>query len=727
MKENTIDHQGDYNKKQVLNCVPNRMDIAGNYSSDSDGKTDVAKIICIKDLEASDADDTDKANNCKITLCNQLSRSEVAVLENNVHVPKWLRFIEYPFKIGVTKVIFLVSALSSGSKAKDMAPMLINYEVEGETKEEINSISNSERDEEDGIVNANKSEEIVVTKVKNAVNNNSASEKVGIVSSSDLSPSEIAVLENNVHVPKWLRFIEYPFKIRSDKGDFLPEATGWSMDATARGPVNQAGTYFGACLLTLASAQAGCNGMVCGEDNRIYGMKPSSLLTTVTAVVSVVAALVMPLTGAVVDHSSHRKTIGVATAIAVLIATGAQIGISESNWFVILCLEAVGGFSLIVHTTSVFSYMPDLSLVESQIVKYSTGFHIRRYTVSGIFTAACTLYSFLSKVDGDRIGNQIRLCRFAASFSFSIAVVLFGYAWIFCFRKRPPSRKKPAEKSLMAIGFSSVSKTFGRIFSCVSKYRALKWLMISMLFSPESGAGTVLSIATTFLTVYLRMKALQLSITVFIMFVAQIPGSIIGKLLCNRFNPFVSYRASLAAFAVSAAITVVVLNPERIWLVYVLSGIWGCAFGCFYSTQRVLFCKLIPSGKQFEFMGFFAFFGNLLSWLPPILFTILNEQGVSMKIGFSLLPAFSFVSLFFSLFMGSYSDAVEAAAVMEEESEEFGADMISHQEKTKQTAQTSSRDGSENEPIFVKNIGDKGDLKGGCRRSPANKGPFTGI
>eukprot|EP00547_Thalassionema_nitzschioides_P011829 CAMPEP_0194261294 /NCGR_PEP_ID=MMETSP0158-20130606/45952_1 /TAXON_ID=33649 /ORGANISM="Thalassionema nitzschioides, Strain L26-B" /LENGTH=717 /DNA_ID=CAMNT_0039001411 /DNA_START=24 /DNA_END=2178 /DNA_ORIENTATION=- len=604
MKENTIDHQGDYNKKQVLNCVPNRMDIAGNYSSDSDGKTDVAKIICIKDLEASDADDTDKANNCKITLCNQLSRSEVAVLENNVHVPKWLRFIEYPFKI------------------------------------------------------------------------------------------------------------------RSDKGDFLPEATGWSMDATARGPVNQAGTYFGACLLTLASAQAGCNGMVCGEDNRIYGMKPSSLLTTVTAVVSVVAALVMPLTGAVVDHSSHRKTIGVATAIAVLIATGAQIGISESNWFVILCLEAVGGFSLIVHTTSVFSYMPDLSLVESQIVKYSTGFHIRRYTVSGIFTGACTLYSFLSKVDGDRIGNQIRLCRFAASFSFSIAVVLFGYAWIFCFRKRPPSRKKPAEKSLMAIGFSSVSKTFGRIFSCVSKYRALKWLMISMLFSPESGAGTVLSIATTFLTVYLRMKALQLSITVFVMFVAQIPGSIIGKLLCNRFNPFVSYRASLAAFAVSAAITVVVLNPERIWLVYVLSGIWGCAFGCFYSTQRVLFCKLIPSGKQFEFMGFFAFSGNLLSWLPPILFTILNEQGVSMRIGFSLLPAFSFVSLFFSLFMGSYSDAVEAAAAMEEESEKLEASI---QEETKQTALSSNDVNTFDDSISCNVVGS--DFDGGCRRSPAYKGP----
>jgi len=547
-------------------------------------------------------------------------------------------------------------------------------------------------------------------------NNEANSDSTKSTSNKGLSPSEIAVLEKGIRIPKWLRFIEYPFKIKNEKGDFLIEATGWSMDATARGPLNQAGTYFGACLLTLASVEAGCNEILCDEDNRIYGMKPSSLLTTVTAVVSVVAALVMPFVGAIVDHSFHRKTIGVLTAIALLVATGAQIGISESNWFIILCLEALGGFSLMVHTTSVLSYMPDLSMDESEIVKYSTGFHIRRYAVSSMFTAACTLYSFFSKVDKDMIGNQIRLCRFAAALSFSIAALLLGYAWIFCFHKRGPLRKKPAEKSLVSIGFSSVCKSLGRILGCVSKYRALKWLMISMLFSPENGGGTILSIATTVLTVFLRMKALQLSISVFVMFVAQIPGSMIGRLVCNRFNPLISYRSALATFAISSTIPVFALSPDRIWLVYVFSGIWGCAFGCFYSTQRVLFCKLIPKGNQFEYMGFFAFFGNLLSWLPPILFTILNERGVSMRIGFALLPIFAFVALFFTLFMGSYSNALQAVVQMEDASKEFETSKLSGEAETKHTVQTSSqvsvRAGyTVQEPHY----------KGGCRRKVTNR------
>mmetsp|Transcript_29483 Transcript_29483/g.44633 ORF Transcript_29483/g.44633 Transcript_29483/m.44633 type:complete len:612 (-) Transcript_29483:67-1902(-) len=602
-----------------------------------------------------------------------------------------------------------------------MTPKLISQEVEGEAKEEINSLSNSEGDEENGVFKvANEHESSDSWDIK-------AFEKALDGRSSDnLSPSEIAVLENEILIPKWLRFIEYPFKIKNKKGDFLIEATGWSMDAAARGPLNQAGTYFGACLLTLASVEAGCNGIFCGEDNRIYGMKPSSLLTTVTAVVSVLAALVMPVVGAIVDHSYHRKTIGSLTAVAVLIATGSQIGISESNWFIILCLEALGGLSLMVHTTSVFTYMPDLSLDEAQIVKYSTGFHIRRYVISSMFTAACTLYSFFSRVDGDMIGNQIRLCRFAASLAFSIAAILLGYAWIFCFRKRQPSRKKPVEKSLVSVGFSSVCKSLGRILGCISKYRALRWLMISMLFSPEAGAGAVLSIATTFLTIYLRMKALQLSITVLIMFCTQIPGSVVSSYLCKNFNPFISYRVALATFAISSAITAVVLNPEQIWLVYIFSGIWGFAFGCFYSTQRVLFCNLIPQGKQFEYMGFFAFFGNLLSWLPPILFTILNERGVSMRIGFALLPIFSFVALFFTLFMGSYSDALQAVEVMEEESWQSDAEsdavMMSTQEETRETTLASTQE------YIIDSVRTLGcsDLNGGCRRSPAYRGPHMG-
>ena len=60
-----------------------------------------------------------------------------------------------------------------------------------------------------------------------------------------------------------------------------PEATGLTLDAYARGTVLMSSLFMGPALLTLANdaAQEKCNN--CGDDARIYGMKPSSLLSNI--------------------------------------------------------------------------------------------------------------------------------------------------------------------------------------------------------------------------------------------------------------------------------------------------------------------------------------------------------------------------------------------------------------------------------------------------------------
>jgi len=252
--------------------------------------------------------------------------------------------------------------------------------------------------------------------------------------------------------------------------------------------------------------------------------------------------------------------------------------------------------------------------------------------------------------------------------------------------------------------------------------------MIAMLFSPEAGAGTVLSIATTYMTIYLRMSALELSLAVLLLQVFNIVGSLISKFICDRFTPFTSYRISICTFAVASALTAFTSTPDRIWLVYVYASLWGIAFGCFYATQRVLFCTLIPKGKQFEFMGFFMFFGNLLGWLPPIIFTIMNEKGVNMRFGMGVLPVFSAISFMFTLAMGSYEDAMESVCDMDNDSDfELQDDHYSaSQAKTKTLDGTHDEKDSthfdDNQSIAA-NLFGQPDLKGGCRRSPAYKGP----
>lgn len=76
-------------------------------------------------------------------------------------------------------------------------------------------------------------------------------------------------------IPRFFRFDNAP-----------PEATGLALDVYARGTVLMSSLFMGPALLTLATAEAEAScgadqGAACGEDVRIYGMKPSSLLSNI--------------------------------------------------------------------------------------------------------------------------------------------------------------------------------------------------------------------------------------------------------------------------------------------------------------------------------------------------------------------------------------------------------------------------------------------------------------
>jgi MFS-type transporter involved in bile tolerance (Atg22 family) len=60
-------------------------------------------------------------------------------------------------------------------------------------------------------------------------------------------------------------------------------------------------------------------------------------------------------------------------------------------------------------------------------------------------------------------------------------------------------------------------------------------------------------------------------------------------------------------------------------------------------------------------MGIYIFSGSVLAWLPPLLFSLLNEFGASMNIGLASLNVF-FVGGFALLYtIGDYDEAVVLA------------------------------------------------------------------
>ena len=184
-----------------------------------------------------------------------------------------------------------------------------------------------------------------------------------------------------ITAPGWIRWIELPFRVRDPVAEIcLPEATGWGMDSAGRGPLNQVGSYVGSAILRLAIREAGPGG-------KVHGFKPSSLLTLFTSVIGVIAAIMMPIVGAVVDHTRFRRLMGVLSGVLSVAFIGGQIAINQDNWFAMLIIDACQTLVFLIHTTSVFAYLPDLSLDQDVIANYTSQFNIRQYCGQFVFVS----------------------------------------------------------------------------------------------------------------------------------------------------------------------------------------------------------------------------------------------------------------------------------------------------------------------------------------------------
>jgi len=469
-----------------------------------------------------------------------------------------------------------------------------------------------------------------------------------------------------LQAPGFIRWIEIPFKVAAPTtGRELMEATAWSMDSAARGPLNQAGSFVGAALLRLAYADA--FQQRCGTDEecykttnpqtlKIYGLHPSSLLSFFAALVGIVTALTMPIVGAMIDRTTHRKAVGVVSAWLLIILAFVQLIISEDTWFIVLILETIGGYILLIHIYTIFAYLPDLSYYEEDISHYTSRFNMRQFLSQATYVAIVVLISEIRDVQNN-VESAIRTAREATGIAGAFAFIFMGYAWTFLFRKRHALQHVDGGSSVVTTGFNSVSKTTKKIWK---RYRCLKFLMCALLFSPESGAGVILSVAVTFMTSFLDLTPQQIGFTSLCMLVCNIPGSMISKYVCSRLNPLQSYRIGLFCFSLVTAMTPVILSgPDRKNGIFGFACFWGICFGWVYPSQRVLFCTLIPKGQEFEYMGMFAFYGQILGWLIPTIFTILNENDVSMRWSVSTTSYFLFTSWCLTLCMGSYEDGLK--------------------------------------------------------------------
>jgi UMF1 family MFS transporter len=389
--------------------------------------------------------------------------------------------------------------------------------------------------------------------------------------------------------------------------------------------------------------------------NPSTGIRPSSLLTTYTIVVGLVSALLMPFMGAIIDYTPHRLRVGQWLSVVFCVLLVPQIVLlNEHTWFAVAIIQIAVAFTGWAQTMVTYAYLPELCCSDVILNEYTQSFTVLSFGSMVLFLGGVVGVATVAGFGDDDIATA----HLGISVSFCVCSVLLYLSWGRLLKKRPAARELPADQSLWTAGFIQVYHTSIHIYKHLP---ALKWFYISVALV-DAGTNSLATIAITYLTDKLGFSSQENGIAILLMLIGSIPGAIAAGRTNAKFNPI---RSSIVATLILALNTigagVVLKGPGQQLETYIFACVWGFGIGWKWTTDRLLASVLIPPGQDAELMGVYLFAGQILTWLPPLVFTVLNEVGVSQRIGVGSLAVYFFLGAFALVLMGSYPAAVSAA------------------------------------------------------------------
>jgi hypothetical protein len=257
-------------------------------------------------------------------------------------------------------------------------------------------------------------------------------------------------------------------------------------------------------------------------------------------------------------------------------------------------------------------------------------------------------------------GNGGETARIAVIYGAIVLCVTLSLTWG-VFLKEPPTLK--SEEHAQEQGESQWTARFVQIHRVIPKLyhtnMALFWFYVAVALG---GFRPLTSIALTFLTSQQQFTSSEVGVAALVMVASVFPGAIASSMLCRMVNPLRSSVLSLICMSVVNSMASVFLKqPDQKWQTFLVVACWGMVGGWKHASTQMLMAGILPKGQNAEVMGVYLFADASLSWLPPLIFTSLNEAGFSERLGLSSVNTFFVLSLFAYWMMGSYEASVKTA------------------------------------------------------------------
>mmetsp|Transcript_45884 Transcript_45884/g.127450 ORF Transcript_45884/g.127450 Transcript_45884/m.127450 type:complete len:214 (+) Transcript_45884:324-965(+) len=140
--------------------------------------------------------------------------------------------------------------------------------------------------------------------------------------------------------------------------------------------------------------------------------------------------------------------------------------------------------------------------------------------------------------------------------------------------------------------------------------------------------------------------------TILILLVVSLPAAVLGRYAMDKWSPHRMMCGSTLYMVVVTFVAPLFIrggnDKTRAFgqmMVPVFAFLWGIGFGLYYPATSATYVSIIPPGSETELMGLFYFVGKVLSWMPPVVFVILNNVTGQSWVGIWALVIFYMMGL----------------------------------------------------------------------------------
>jgi UMF1 family MFS transporter len=390
-------------------------------------------------------------------------------------------------------------------------------------------------------------------------------------------------------------------------------------------------------LTTIAEAAADGQG-------RIHplgiSVPPGSFFGYVLSVSVVLQVLVLPLTGAIADHSGAKRQLLAGFAFVGALCTLGMFFVAGERYLPGAGLFIVANLCFGAATVVYYSWLPDLADPDERDAVSSRGWAYGYLGGAVLLAANLVLFTGHESL-GVSEGEAVRICLASAGIWWGGFTLLT----VSLLRNRRP--REQADTTLRSGALSGGFRQLAGTLRDLRRYRRTLWFFAAYLLFND-GVQTVIGVSAQY-----GGEELQLSQSTLISAILLVQViAFFGAMGMGRVAVVLgAQRTVLGALVVWTAVLVAAffLRTGAAVQFYLLAVVIGFVLGGTQALSRSLFSQLIPPGKEAEYFGFYEISDRGTSWLGPFLFALTYQLTESYRYAiFSLVFFFVVGGLLFS-------------------------------------------------------------------------------